>query len=156
MPLPLYYPDVDPEREKCSEADTLDTASGDGFDPWLALQTVTDETRANLVADIVGHPKELPSVEELAYTNPPIGERAVRRHLETLVDVGVVRERSFETDERVSGFPSKFYELTDRARELFDRNGLFPVEPWRREYNSIEKTPRIRELESLPRPERDE
>ncbi len=45
----------------------------DGFDTWTALKLITQDTRASLLSDIVGHPKGLPSVPELEYTNPSIG-----------------------------------------------------------------------------------
>ena len=125
----------------------------DDFDTWRALQKATDKKRADIIADLVGHPSGLASVEELDYMNPPLSEDAIRRHLNTLRDVGVVRRREFETGSRVQGYPYQFYEITDEARALFDRNGLFPESAWRRQYASVEKTPRIREIESMPRPE---
>ena len=36
----------------------------DDFDTWHALQKATDTPRANIIADIVGHPKGAPSVRE--------------------------------------------------------------------------------------------
>lgn len=53
---------------------------------------------------------------------------------------------------RIRGFPYKFYRLTDAARALFDRNGLFPVDAWQRQYDRVQKTPEITELEAMPRP----
>lgn len=124
-----------------------------GLDAWAALQKATDETRANLVADVVGHPKGAPSVAELDYMNPGLESDAIRNHLKTLRDVGVLEELEVEPGNRVRGFPYKFYRVTDEARELFDRNGLFPEEPWRRQYERVQKTGEIRELEEMPRPE---
>ncbi|QSX00492.1 ArsR family transcriptional regulator [Haloterrigena alkaliphila] len=123
------------------------------FDTWRALQKATDKKRADLLADIVGHPTGMPSVEELDYMNPPLSDDAIRRHLNTLTEVGVVREREFEPGERLRDYPYKFYEITDAARDLFDRNGLFPEEAWQRQYRAVEKTARIREIESMPRPD---
>jgi DNA-binding HxlR family transcriptional regulator len=125
----------------------------DDFDTWRALQKATDKKRADIIADLVGHPSGLASVEELNYMNPPLSEDAIRRHLNTLREVSVVRRREFETGNRVQGYPYQFYEITDEARALFDRNGLFPESAWRRQYASVEKTLRIREIESMPRPE---
>lgn len=122
------------------------------FDSWRALQRATDEKRAAILADVVGHPKGLPSVEELDYMNPPLSEDAIRRHLNTLREVGVVTRREIEQGDRVQGFPYQFYEVTDEARGLFDRNGLFPEDAWQREYASVQKTDRIRKVEQMPRP----
>lgn len=135
-----------------TESDT--PGPGDGFDAWAALQKATDKKRADIIADIVGHPRGAPSVEELEYTNPRMSGDAIRRHLDTLADVGVVRVLEFEPGNRTGGFPYQFFELSADARELFDRNGLFPEVAWTRQYQSVEKTPRIRDVESMPRPSR--
>ena len=124
------------------------------FDEWRALQLATDTARANIIADIVGHPEGMISVEELAYMNPDLSEDAVRRHLHKLLDVGVVEEHSLGSGERMRDFPYKFYSVSADARELFDRNELFPEAAWKREYRGVKKTPRIRELETMPRPNR--
>jgi len=124
----------------------------DGFDTWLGLQKATDRQRANLIADIVGHPEGAPSVEELDYMNPSLGADAIRRHLGILQDVGVIEERVVEPGDRVRGYPYKFYALTDVARDLFDRNDLFPTAAWRRQYARVQKPAEIRDLEEMPRP----
>ena len=125
----------------------------EGFNAWLALQKATDEQRANLLADVVGHPEGAPSVTELDHMNPSVAEDAIRRHLGILQDVGVVEELVVEPGERVRGYPYKFYALTDDARELFDRNDLFPEAAWRRQYDRVEKSAEIREIEAMPRPD---
>ncbi|MFP8953973.1 ArsR family transcriptional regulator [Natrialbaceae archaeon A-arb3/5] len=142
-----------PETTVADPSQPAGNAPAEGFDAWRALQKATDKKRADLLADIVGHPKGMPSVEELDYMNPPLSDDAIRRHLHALADVGVVREREFETGERVRDYPYKFYELTAAARDLFDRNGLFPEAAWQRQYQSVEKTARIREIETMPRPD---
>lgn len=131
-----------------------DSGGGDGFNTWQALQKATDKKRADLIADVVGHPEGAPSVEELNYMNPDLSEHSIRRHLDALVGAGVVRVLEFEPGERTGGFPYQFFELTDEARELFDRNGLFPEQAWTRQYQSVQKTARIRDLEGMPRPAR--
>ena len=123
------------------------------FDAWTALQKATDETRSNILADIVGHPDGAPSVRELDYMNPDLKPDAIRRHLSILQDVGVVEELVVEPGERIRGYPYKFYRLTDDARELFDRNDLFPEGPWRRQYARVQKTGEIEEIEAMPRPD---
>ena len=122
------------------------------FDTWTALQKATDRKRANLIPDIVGHPEDAPSVKELDYMNPSLEADAIRRHLKTLREVGVVEELVVEPGDRVRGYPYKFYALTDEARELFDRNDLFPEDAWKRQYDRVRKTGEIRELEAMPRP----
>ena len=127
------------------------SATGDHeFNAWFALQKAADEKRASLIADIVGHPSGLPSVEELAYMNPSLSADSIRRHLKTLQSVGVVREVVLE--DRLRDYPYKFYGLTADARALFDENGFFPEAAWQRQYQRVEKTARIREVEQMPRP----
>ena len=128
-------------------------ATKEEFNSWRALQKATNKKRADILADIVGHPSGIISVEELDYMNPSLSDDAIRRHLNTLGNVRVVREREFESGERLRDYPYKFYELTEEARELFDRNGLFPEEAWQRQYGAVEKTARIREIEEMPRPD---
>jgi hypothetical protein len=117
------------------------------------MRSETDKKRADIIADIVGHPSGAPSVEELDYMNPPLSSDAIRRHLDTLAEVGVVQVLEFEPGERVGGFPYKFFELTAEARALFDRNDLFPEAAWRRQYEAVEKTSRIKDVETMPRPD---
>ncbi|WP_136688126.1 helix-turn-helix domain-containing protein [Halorhabdus amylolytica] len=135
-----------------SNGGTHEDGSGEVFDAWVALQRATDETRANLLADVVGHPKGAPSVPELEYMNPSLGVDAIRRHLSILQEAGVLEELVVEPGDRVRGFPYKFYRLTDDARALFDRNDLFPKDAWRRQYDRVQKTGEIAEIESMPRP----
>jgi len=142
-----------PEIDESGGSDAGAPSGSEEFDAWRALQKATDKKRADILADIVGHPEGMPSVEELAYLNPALSDDAIRRHLHELMDVGVVTERAFEPGERLRDYPYKFYELTDAARELFDQNGLFPEDAWQRQYHAVEKTPRIREIETMPRPD---
>lgn len=141
-------------RPDTMQSDASSGAGGesDGFDAWIALQKATDKTRANLIADVVGHPRGAPSVKELDYMNPGLEEDAIRRQLGVLREVGVVEELVVEPGNRVRGYPYKFYRLTDAARALFDRNDLFPVDAWQRQYARVQKTGEIREVEEMPRP----
>lgn len=141
-----------PETEQPETADGVPGA--EAFDSWRALQKATDTNRANLIADVVGHPMGAPSVRELDYMNPELEEDAIRRHLQILREVDVLEELVVEPGNRVRGFPYKFYTLTDAARDLFDRNDLFPERAWRRQYDRVQKTGAITEIEEMPRPGR--
>jgi DNA-binding transcriptional ArsR family regulator len=149
MPLGRENVSMNPTNAQ-SAADTQ--AGSADFDTWRALQVATDTTRANLIADIVGHPRDSITVEELDYLNPALSDDTIRRHLDILQEAGVVTERALEPGERYRDYPYKFYEITDEARTLFDRNGLFPEEAWTRQYQAVEKTPRIRDVQQMPRP----
>lgn len=123
---------------------------------WHVLQAITNTSRANIIADIVGHPKDAPSVDELAKTNPSLKKDTIRGHLSVLKDVNVVAELAIPPGERTRGYPYKFYRLTQQARDLFDENALFPETAWKRQYDRLVKDAEMRELEQMPRPMPDE
>ena len=83
---------------------------------WLPLIFRGDpdaETRFHIVTDIISHPAELPTREELHYSLTATGERsadAVDEQLDVLVDAGVVTA--------VDGDEYTFWGLTDRAKQF--------------------------------------
>lgn len=107
-------------------------------------KTATKSDNANLIADIVGHPKGAPTVKELKYMSPSISIGELQSHLRTIEQTGVIE--LMETDSHT------FCRLTDDAREKFDERGLFPERPWRRQYSRVQKTTKIEELEDIDRP----
>lgn len=127
--------------------------SGSGFDTWTALDAVTQDTRAEIVADVVGHPEGMPSVVELDYTNPGVKRSAIEEHLRTLVDAGVLAKEQLPVGERSRDLPYTFYRLTADARELFDRNGIFDESTWREQYDRVQKTDDVRAAENARRPD---
>ena len=123
-----------------------------GFDAWDALRLVTQDTRASLVADVVGHPEGSITVAELDYLNPGVGRSAIAEHLRKLVDAGVLEKRELPPGERRRDLPYTFYSLTDEARALFDRSGIFDPDVWAEQYAAVEKTDEIERIESMGRP----
>lgn len=124
-----------------------------GLDPISALSTLDDTTRANIVGTIVGHPKGAPSKKELEYYNPSVAASTLTGHLDRLEEVGLIEvvERDREGLER--GQPYRFFQLTDDARELFDRNNLFEPEAYRALFAEVAKTDEIETAEAVERPE---
>lgn len=129
-----------------------EAADSDGLDEWDALKAITQDTRASLLADIVGHPKGMPSVAELDYTNPDVSRSTIDEHLRVLVDAGVVAREKLPPGERSRDLPHTFYRVTDAGRELFDRNDLFDRTVWREQYARVEKTEEILAAQNAPRP----
>lgn len=82
--------------------------------------------------------------------NPSMSEAAIRRRLKLLQCNEIVTSRALSQGRRIEGYPVEFYELTHRARTIFDTFGLFPESAWRREFARVEKTDRIRCLEQEP------
>lgn len=151
MVVDLLHWNMMPRAQATGRTQTDDQTETE-FNRWKALQKATDKKRADLIADIVGHPKGLISVQELEYMNPDRSDHSIRRDLGELQDVGVVNMREFEED-YLRDYPRQFFEITAEAREMFDDNGLFPEDAWKRQYQSVKKTPKIREIEEMPRPD---
>ena len=95
------------------------------------------------------------TVEDLDYLNPSMRDDPIRRHLDRLDNAAVIAEHELEPGERHRDFPFQFYTVTDPARALFDNNDLFPVNAWHRQYQTVEKTALVREVETMPRPDTD-
>jgi ribosomal protein S14/DNA-binding HxlR family transcriptional regulator len=130
-----------------------DAADDSTLDEWEALRTVTQETRAGILADIVGHPKGMASVRELDHSNPRVERSAIEEHLRTLVNAGVVAKEQLPVGERSRDLPYTFYRVTDAARDLFDRNRIFDRETWRDQYARVEKPDDVVAAEKADRPD---
>src|SRR6056297_4076807 len=124
-----------------------------GLNPITALGSLDDTTRANIIGTIVGHPKGAPSKKELEYYNPSVAASTLTDHLTHLEEVGLIEvvERDREGLER--GQPYRFFQLTEAARELFDRNNLFEPEAYQALFAEVEKTDEIEAAEAVERPE---
>lgn len=134
-----------------SLAPTGDTT---GLDPITAFSALDDTTRANIIGTIVGHPKDAPSKKELAYYNPSVAASTLTEHLNRLEAVGLIEAIERERKGLERGQPYRFFQLTEAARELFDRNNLFDREAYRALFAEVEKTDEIEAAESVERPER--
>ena len=51
---------------------------------------VTQQTRFALITNILQHPDQLPSMYELEGLNPSVSEATVYKHMQKLIDAGVV------------------------------------------------------------------
>ena len=82
------------------------------------LHFVTQQTHLGLVNNILQHPDQLPSMYELEELNPTVSEATVYKHVQKLVDAGIVTEVALDDDQRRQGYPRKFYGLTEAGREF--------------------------------------
>lgn len=152
----MSIPDEE-ESKKMSRADFSGARSGKGFDEWAALKAVTQDSRANLISDMVGHPTGMPSMAELEYMNPSLSRSAISEHLEVLRDAGVVETAEFPAGQRPGrDLPYKFYHISEQARELFDRSNIFDEGVWRDTHAQVKKTEAIERYESVTRPQRNQ
>jgi len=79
---------------------------------------VTQQTRFALINNILQHPEQLPSMYELEELNPSVSEATVYKHIQKLIDAGIVKEVALDDDQRRQGYPWKFYGLTEEGPDL--------------------------------------
>ena len=136
---------------------STDVGPGGGTETRELLHFVTQETRFALVANILQHPEGLPSMYELEQLNPSVSDATVYKHVQKLIDAGIVEEVALPDDERQQGYPWKFYGLTDEGRAFLERHNLLQAEATlRRIYGTItDKSEKMIRYENAPRPDRD-
>jgi len=119
------------------------------------LRLVTEETRGNLVQDILGHPRASPSFDELNYLNPSKSRSTIREHLETLIHEGIVKKILLDEADRGRDNPYTFYTLTNEGLDLLVTHNLFvdEVNFIREDYGAVEKPDFVKKCESAPRPD---
>lgn len=122
------------------------------LDPIAALSELDNTTSANIIGTIVGHPKGAPSKKELAYYNPSVAASTLTGHLNRLEEVGLIEGLERDRDGLERGEPYRFFQLTDAARALFDRNNLFDVGAYRALFDEVEKTTEIEAAQAVERP----
>jgi len=74
---------------------------------------VTQQTRFALVNNILQHPESSSPPCTNSELNPSVSEATVYKHIQKLIDAGIVREVPLDDDQRRQGYPWKFYGLTE-------------------------------------------
>jgi DNA-binding MarR family transcriptional regulator len=115
---------------------------------------VTQQTRFALINNILQHPDQLPSMYELEALNPSVSDATVYKHVQKLIDAGIVREVALDDDQRQQGYPWKFYGLTEAGREFLDDHNLLAAEETlQRIYETLSDKPeKMVKYENAPRP----
>ena len=133
---------------------STDLGAVDAGDSRELLHFVTQETRFALIANVLQHPDGLPSMYELEQLNPSVSDATVYKHVQKLVDAGVLDAVELPEDERRQGYPWKFYRLSDEGRRfLADHDVLQAEETLRRMYETItDKPEKMVKYEDAPRP----
>ena len=116
---------------------------------------MTQQTRFALVNNILQHPDQLPSMYELEELNPSVSEATVYKHIQKLVDAGIVEEVALDDDQRRQGYPWKFYGLTEAGREFLEDHSLLAAEETLQQiYETISDKPeKMVKYENAPRPD---
>lgn len=115
---------------------------------------VTQSTRFKLITNILQHPEQLPSMYELEQLNPSVSDATVYKHIQKLIEAGIVREATLADDERRQGYPWKFYGLTNEGRAFLEDHSLLNAEETLQQiYETIaNKSEKMVKYENAPRP----
>ena len=129
--------------------------NGENTAPRELIHFVTQQTRFALINNILQHPEQLPSMYELEELNPSVSDATVYKHIQKLIDVGIVKEVALDDDQRRQGYPWKFYGLTETGREFIDDHNLLAAEKTLQQiYDTISDKPeKMVKYENAPRPE---
>lgn len=134
---------------------STDLGTGGSTEARELVHFVTQRTRFALVTNILQHPRQLPSMYELEQLNPSISEATVYKHVQKLIDAGIVTEVALPDAQRRQGYPWKFYGLTDEGRAFLERHNLLEAEETlQRIYETItDKPDKMVKYENAPRPD---
>jgi len=128
--------------------------NGENTTPRELIHFVTQQTRFALINNILQHPEQLPSMYELEELNPSVSDATVYKHIQKLIDAGIVEEVALDDDQRRQGHPWKFYGLTEEGREFLNDHNLLPAEETLQQiYETISDKPeKMVKYENAPRP----
>ncbi|WP_435157326.1 PadR family transcriptional regulator [Haladaptatus sp. DFWS20] len=134
---------------------STDLGTGGSADTRELVHFVTQQTRFALLTNILQHPRQLPSMYELEQLNPSVSDATVYKHIQKLIEAGIVNEVALSDDQRRQGYPWKFYGLTDDGREFLKAHNLLEAEETlQRIYETISDKPeKMVKYENAPRPE---
>jgi len=105
-----------------------DLGTAEGIESREPVHFVTQQTRFALINNILQHPEQLPSMYELEELNPSVSDATVYKHIQKLIDAGIVKEVALDDDQRRQGYPWKFYGLTEEGRTFLDEHNLLAAE----------------------------
>jgi len=134
---------------------TTDLGNAEGMGTRELVHFVTQQTRFSLIADILAHPQQLPSMYELEALNPSVSQANIYKHIQKLIDAGVVKEVALDDGQRRQGYPWKFYGLTDDGRAFLKEHNLLAAEETLQQiYDTISDKPeKMVKYENAPRPD---
>jgi len=114
---------------------------------------LSQETRHLILQNILGHPKHLPSLDELDHMMPK-NKASIADQLERLEESGLIREYTHEPNESSRDLPSKFYGLTEEGVEILREHGYMRGIGFARTvYENTRKTEKTERHENASRPE---
>jgi len=134
---------------------STDLRTTEGTESRELVHFVTQQTRFALINNILQHPEQLPSMYELEELNPSVSDATVYKHIQKLIDAGIVKQVALEDGQRRQGYPWKFYGLTEEGREFLEEHNLLAAEEvLQRMYETISDKPdKMVKYENAPRPD---
>jgi DNA-binding PadR family transcriptional regulator len=132
-----------------------DLGTAEGMGSRELVHFVTQRTRFALINNILQHPQQLPSMYELEELNPSVSDATVYKHIQKLIDAGIVAEVALDDGQRRQGYPWKFYGLTEEGREFLEEHSLLAAEGTLQQiYDTISDKPeKMVKYENAPRPD---
>ena len=134
---------------------SADLGTAGGMETRELVHFVTQRTRFALVNNILQHPEQLPSMYELEELNPSVSDATVYKHVQKLIDVGIVEEVALDDGNRRQGYPWKFYGITEEGRNFLEAHNLLAAEETLQQiYETISNKPeKMVKYENAPRPD---
>lgn len=116
-------------------------------------ELLSQETRHLILQFILGHPKHLPSLGELAFMVPK-NKAAIREQIDVLVDADVVERYEHPPNQSARDLPSLFYGLTEYGVDtLSEYNYLRGLPIARAVYDNTRLSEKVQRHRDAPRPE---
>jgi len=134
---------------------STDLKTTEGTESRELVHFVTQQTRFALINNILQHPKQLPSMYELEELNPSVSDATVYKHVQKLIEAGIVKEVALDDDQRRQGYPWKFYGLSEEGQEFLKEHNLLAAEETLQQiYETISNKPeKMVKYEDAPRPD---
>ncbi|MFC6941168.1 PadR family transcriptional regulator [Salinirubellus sp. GCM10025818] len=134
---------------------STDLGTAEGMGSRELVHFVTQRMRFALINNILQHPEGLPSMYELEALNPSVSDATVYKHIQKLIDAGIVTEVALDDGQRRQGYPWKFYGLSEAGREFLEEHSLLAAEgTLQRIYDTISDKPeKMVKYENAPRPD---
>jgi predicted ArsR family transcriptional regulator len=82
-----------------------------------------------------------------------VSDPTIYKHIQKLIDAGIVTEVVLDDGERRQGYPWKFYGLTDEGREFLEEHNLLAAEATLQQiYETIsDKLEKMLKYKNIPR-----
>lgn len=113
------------------------------------------EVDAAILAGVLAHPYELPTLRELCFAAGEFGDDLVRRRVDGLVGWGMLEPVRFDGPPPSGDGPTTFYGTTEFGTRVLERRlSDVRVERLAEQYGRLDKPEEIRNCERAPRPPR--